>query len=472
MDLSKATREQKIAVYEAIQERKRRILQSKPIYKPNEGQAAVHKDCLPIRIVASGNGAGKTACGVQEVLWWATGYNPILETFSKVPAKIVILLDAPSKVDEVWLPELRKWYPLDEECELVKNGKPYINEIVFKNGSQVLFYFQEQSPMAFEGIQLDYFVADEPFKKSIFVALTRGARRKGHKPRFLLLGTPISEPWIFELLWKKAVDGERDDIGTHRFNTEVNKANLADGYIEQFSKNLTEQEKQVRLSGHFFHLAGLALAHMFDRTKHIVPRFKWPDGKPTVLVIDPAQAKPSVAILVGATGDGRLYYIKEMKSSSAPSRFAQELKEFYAGYRVIDYVIDSLAESPGTGGEGSLSMSDVLRKYGVPVRSTQYQDKDDEEFMFRIKQVLEIPETGLKVPILAIMEGNPGIVSDIETTCWLRHRNQEGFKPKLDISMKDRLASLKYALATTISAMTTIQKLPKVRRSGRSPWSG
>lgn len=420
--------------------------------------------------------SGKSTLGVQEVVWWATGYNPINETFSKVPAKVVILLDQPSKVDEVWLPEFRKWYPLDDECELVKHGKPFVNEIIFKNGSQILFFFHEQADLAFEGIQFDYLVADEPLPRRVWIALTRGARRKGHKPRFLILGTPLGQAWMYRDLWRAAEEGERDDIGIHRFSTDVNKDNLAEGYIEQFSKNLTEQEKLVRLKGHFSHLDGLALAHLFDRKIHIVPAFPWPDGKPVVLVIDPHQAKPHTAVLVGATGDGRIYYIKEMKSKSPARAFAQELRAFYEGFRVVDYAIDSLGETPGTGGEGSLSFSDALRKYGVPVRSTSFSDKNDEDFIQRIKQVLEVPDEkdnfGRRIPKLAIMDGNRGIISDLECVQWTKYRNEALFKPKLDISNRDYLSCLKYALATTISAMSDVQRMPKARRAGRSPWSG
>lgn len=470
------SRDEKLQRYEILQERKRRILAKKPTYIPNSGQLPVHADPMLIRVVAAGNGGGKTALAVQEMIWWATGYNPVTTKYSRVPATVIVLLDSPMKVSEVWLPEIRKWFPIDSEAELAKNGKPYYNEIVFRNGSKIMFMFHEQEDLIFEGIQLDYLIADEPFPRRIWIALTRGARKKMSKPRFLIIGTPIGQPWLYEDLWKASEEGIRDDVGIHKFSTEVNKGNLADGYIEQFSKNLTEAEKLVRLKGHFSHLEGLALAHLFDRSCHIVPSFQWPSGKPVVLVIDPHQAKPHTAALVGATGDGRVYYVKEMASKSPAQRFARELKDFYQGFRVIDYVIDSLGETPGTGGDGSMSFSEKLRQLGVPVRSTSFSDKNDEDFIFKIRQVLEVPENpdnfGRKQPRLAILSGNPGIVHDVETVQWLKYRNQEGFKPKLDITSKDYLSLLKYALATVISVMADVQKRPKIQKAGKSPWSG
>lgn len=472
MELS---REQKLLQYEAIQERKRRIMSKKPVYKPNEGQLPVHKDTRPIRIVAAANGGGKTALGANEAIWFSTGYNPILETFTKVPATTVVLLDNPIKVDQVWLPELRKWYPLDDNCEMRKNGKPHVNQIIFRNGSQILFFFHDQEDMVFEGVQLDYFIPDEPFPRRIWIALTRGQRKKNAEPRTLIIGTPLNQPWIYQELWKKSTTGERPDIGLHRFSIEANRNNLAEGYIEQFSRNLTEHEKQVRLHGHFAHLEGLALAHLFDRTKHIIPHFPWPKGKPVVIAIDPHPAKGHFCIMLGATGDGRLYYLKEMKSKSAPQQYAEELKEFYAGHRVVDIVMDSLGETPGTGGDGNMSMGDKLRQRGIPVRSTTFDDKKDMDFIQNIQQVLETPQDkdsfGRQIPILGIIEGNAGIIDNIESVQWTKYRHQDVYKDKLDITQKEYLACLKYALKTNIAYLAQTGKLPKVKRTRPSPWS-
>src|SRR4051812_39243970 len=101
MDISKLSKDEKLRRLDLIEERKRRLLAKRHTYKPNAGQLPVHQDNHTIRIVAAANGGGKTALAAHEVIWWATGYNPITKDFTKVPATIVVLLDAPSKVDEV-----------------------------------------------------------------------------------------------------------------------------------------------------------------------------------------------------------------------------------------------------------------------------------------------------------------------------------------------------------------------------------
>lgn len=475
-NLAALSKEEKLRLYDAIQEKRRRILEKRPVYKPNAGQLPVHEDLRDIRIVQSGNGAGKSTLAVHETMWWARGVNPILGKTTKVPATIAVVLDKPDKVEDIWVKELSKWMNLTDEATLNKNGKPYVEEIIFKNGSKIQFYFHDQRELSAEGIEIDYAVFDEPPPRLLFVGLTRGTRKKGSEPKILIIGTPIAQPWVYEMLWKPAERGERPDIGIYRFATDVNRANLAEGYIERYSKNLTEAERAARIRGIPSHLEGLGLAHLFDRTRHVVPKFPWPQGKPVVLVIDPAQAKPHTAILVGATGDGRIYYLKEMRSRSTPAKFAAEIKEFYKGYRVIDYVIDSLGETPGTGGDGNMSFSEKLRQCGVPVRSTTFDDKKDEDFINRIKQVLETPDEpdnfGRRIPRLAIVEGNPGIIEDVETVSWQRFRHSEQYKPRLDTTKKDFLSCLKYALATNIAFMAETGKLPKVKRSRPSPWGG
>lgn len=469
------TKIDKIARIEALREKKRRILKAKPTYLPNVGQKEVHIDQKRIRFVASGNGGGKTCLGVQEALWWATGYNPITHQTTKVPATITVILDSPAKVQDIWIQEIAKWYPI-EEVLMKKCGKPHISEIHFTNGSKIQFMFHLQEEMAFEGIQVDYCVFDEPPPRHIFIGLMRGARKKGAKPRFLFIGTPLGQPWLYDEIWKPAEEGIRTDIGLHRFSTEVNEHNLAEGYIEEYSRNLSEKEKRARLFGEFAHLEGLALAHLFDKSTHMVEPFKWPNGKPVVIAIDPHHSKPHHAIMLGATGDGRIYYLKELSSRAAPEAFARELRDWYQGYKVIDIICDSFGEIPGTGGDGNMSFSDKLRQMGVRLRATSFKDKSDEDFIQRIKQVLETPDEkdnfGRKVPRLAVFEGNPGIVRDIEGVMWQKIRREDSFKEKLEISNRDFLACLKYALKTSIIFMADGLQTPGVKRSGRSPWSG
>jgi hypothetical protein len=475
-NLSKLTRSEKLKLYDALQEKKRRVRAAKSPYNPNAGQLEVHKDNHPIRLVTSGNGSGKSTLLVNEVWWAATGFSPVTGEYSKVPARIAVVLDSPAKIEEVFLQEMRKWYNVDEMCEINKKGKPYPSEMVFKNGSKVTFLMHLMEPLALEGLEFDFAFFDEPPPRQVFLAIMRGNRRKGSKFNALIIGTPIAEIWLYDELYQPAMKGERPDIGVHRFSTEVNAQNLSEGYIDAFSKNLSAKEKQIRLHGEFYHLDGLALAHLFKPTAHIVDPFNFPAGKPVCIAIDPHPSKAHVALMCGATGDGRIYAIKELTSNSPAREFAGELKEWMDGYTVVEIVVDSLGETPTSGGEGNRSFCDVLRSCGIRARSTSFAEKNDENFIEAIRDVLEIPDKPdnfkRRVPKLGVFATCTGLIHDIQTVSWLKHRGFDQNKPKLDIRNRDVLACLKYILATNFAYLTAPGGRPKIKRSKRSAWSG
>lgn len=453
-DFKRLSREQKLHFIDLLEEKERRLRERRAVYSPNIGQLPVHRSTALLRLVTSGNGSGKTALGANEAIWAAEGWNPILRVLTPVPARVIVLLDHPEKVADVWLPELAKWTNIHPD-QLNKRGKPYVSEITFKNGSQILFMFHQQEEMIFESLELDVVIADEPPPRRIYIALRRGGRKKNRKPRFLIIGTPIAGAW----LRKEVVDpwsrGELPDTECFKFGTAVNEKNLADGYIESFSRILSEKEKRIRLEGEFFDLDGLALAHLLDHSIHIVDPFEWSQDNPVVVAIDPHPSKAHHAILLGADADNGLFYISELRMKSVPREFARALKAWYRGYRIVDIVVDSLGSSEGTGGEGFKSFIQVLNEEGIRARATTYDDKDDEDFIARVQDALAIPEEpnnfGQCLPKLRFFRGNPGIVSDVENVQWTKYRNLDEFKPKLDITNKDFLSCLKYGLASNLS---------------------
>lgn len=117
------------------------------------------------------------------------------------------------------------------------------------------------------------------------------------------------------------------------------------------------------------------------------------------------------------------------------------------------------------------SFIDVLNECGVRARATSFRDKDDERWIEMIQQVLAIPEgSEEKPPRLSIFKGNRGIVSDIENVQWQKFKNEDIYKPKLDISKKDYLATLKYALATRIGYSGTTGRARTWRAQGGVNW--
>ncbi len=488
--LKSMSREEKLELHTLLDEKERREKEKPDNFTPHGGQGRVCQSKKKIRIVTCANGWGKTCYAVNEALWAAIGYNPILGTYTDVPSRVVVVLDNPSKVEDTWLPELRKWYNLDDKKQLQKQGKPYVTRIVFDNGSTITFMFHLQEPMAFESIEVDFVVFDEPSPRHIWVALFRGGRTKGRVCRFLMVGTPISQAWVrLELIepWSR---GERSDIDCFTGITEENEENLAEGYIASYMSILSPEEREIRLKGQFFDLKGLALAHLFSRHTHVVPHPAWSKENPCVLAIDPHPSKDHVAILLGVDRSNNYYVLKEITSSEVPRRFAQELLPEIEGYTVIDIIVDSLGSAKMTGGEGHKTFIEVLneewRGTGNRCRATSFQEKEDEAWIQSIQDLLLVPDRkdnfGQRTPKLRIVEGCDGIILEIETVSWQRHRVTGETKKTLDITRKDRLACLKYAVAANLThgrGQARVTRNPRTasaygghqRRGGLPSWS-
>jgi hypothetical protein len=452
IDLSTLTKAEQLRLYDLIQEYKRREKDRRPPYVPNSGQQSVHQSEKPVRWVFAGNGSGKTALLANEAKWKLDGYNPIRKKLSKSPSRTIVVLDSPSKVADVWLPELQKWMTLKPE-HLDKRGKPYVSRIIRPNGAELLFMFHDQDPMLFESIEADYVIFDEPPPEKIFISLIRGLRKEGSQPEVLVGGTPITSPWLRKKIWEPWSRGESPDTDCFKFASDVNKDNVNWEFVQKniFSK-YSEKELRIRRYGDWFDLEGLALAHLFDREIHVTALPPgWKDTNPAVIAIDPHPRKNHTAILLGVTADDRLYVIKELTSKSIPSEFAREIRNWYKGYRVIDIVCDSLGSTPMSGGIGNRSFIEVLNDNGVRCRATTFDEKKDEAWIAKIQEVLAVPidddRFGQRIPRLRIHPSCKGLIADIESVEWTKYRNIDEFKPKLSIESKDFLSCLKYALA-------------------------
>ena len=479
LNLAELTREQKLALVDAIAEKKRRIKEARGAYRPNIGQLEVHQCDKLERYVFSGNGAGKTALLVNEVIWAALGFNPILNTMTRVPSKIVYLLDDPEKIALKIIPEIKKWFVLKPEmCH--QEGKPYISMIRFPNGSYIKFLSHGIEPMKAESIELDFMACDEPPPYHLYSSLTRGMREKGSVKRTLIVGTPLASAWLRRDIYDPWTKGELPYVHCFRFQSDVNKENLDWDRQEKYFASLSDKERSIRRDGNFFDLDGLALAHLFKRDTHIIPPPKWPPTWPVVCALDPHPSKAHTALLLGITPTGAYKALKSLSSKLPARQFAKELKEFYRGYRVVDIVCDSLGNSDSTGGDGRLSFIQVLKDEGVRLRATSFDEKNDEAWIAKIQDVLIIPEEanryGEKIPKLQVSSACIGLIADIESVEWQKFRNIDEYKPKLAIASKDDLSCLKYALAANPQynkqVSSPLYRAPSVSWSSKEKWRG
>lgn len=454
------TREQKLELIAALEEKQRRERARKPLYKPNAGQLPIHQCKSLNRFIFSGNGAGKTTLLVNELAWRLKGFNPITGEHYPIGMRIAVVVDNTKKIGEVVLSELRKWHELPDEW-LKRDGKPHVARII-NDRCEISFYSIEADPMLAEGTSLHEVFADEPIPRHLYVAFKRSLRLKDYPGRFTFSGTPIGQPWLRTDIYDKWVKGELPDTECFRVSTYVNIDNLGKDGIDSFARALSEQEKKTRLEGAFFDSDAQALAHLWRRDIHIVKQqdLNWQPNWPVVIGLDPHPVKEHVAVMVGATPSNHQIIIKELSRKLTARQFANELAKWMDGYRVVDIVCDSLGSTDGTGNEGFASfitvVNETLRGLGRPgVRATTYEDKSHEAAIDRLQTGLLIPDVadnfGNKLPKLRVMENCRGVIDNIETVGWVKNRLTGEMKPKLDTSTKDYLSATCYALAANVN---------------------
>jgi phage terminase large subunit-like protein len=465
--MSNLTRQQKIERIRLLEEKARREKEKRPIFKDraHAQQLKVLASTEIERWVLAGNGSGKTATGAEDVRCAVTGQNPYNGLKTRTPVRAYIILDKPEKIDSVVLPELRKWMNISaEQCH--KRGKPYVSEITFPNGSWIKFLFWDQDPMTAEGFEGDYFWFDEPPPRHLYIALKRAGRTKGRPARYLITCTLLRAAWIRQEVLEPWQNNERPNTACFEFETEMNRPNLRDGWIEEFSAILSEKEKLVRLKGKSFDLDGVALAHLFKRDKHLIDRDKlnqvWTKDNPCVIVMDPHPSKKHHAVLMGVDKDNYLYVLDECAEKQIARDFITTLidkKQWFLNYRILDVVYDSLGSAETTSGEGfkpfGVVVNEVLAAYGLGrARATTYNEKEDEAFIERIRDVLRIPDEpnnfGQIIPKLRFVSDCKGSIGDVTNVQWARDSKTGNNKEKLDITNTDYLSCIKYALATNL----------------------
>lgn len=461
LDLSKLSREQKLRLYDLIQEKKRRERAKKPVFEPFPAQKRIIESKALEKYLFCGNGFSKTTLLVNWIHWAATGFNPITGEIMPVPSVIYLVVDDPSKIEQKIIPEYRKWNDLPED-HIHKDGKPHPSRFSYDTGSVVHIITHEVNLLKLEGVEMTHIAFDEPPPRHVYVGLYRGGRIEGRPLQVLMAGTPLYQPWLRTDIYERWVEGELPHVECF-FGQSKDNPHLPDDYETRFGGLLTDEEKATRFRGEFFDLSGQALAGLWDPKKHVIPRdsFKWDPDYPCVVAIDPHTSKSHVAILMGVDRENRLYVLDEFSEKSVARKFARSLidRGWFSNYRVIDIVYDCAGNADTTSGEGFRPFGDVfneeLGKARVGrARGTTYDNKDDEDFVERIKDVLLVPQTpdsaGQFIPKLRILSHCRSLERDIRQVQWQRDKKLNENKPKLDIRNTDHLACLKYALATNL----------------------
>jgi hypothetical protein len=228
--------------------------------------------------------------------------------------------------------------------------------------STIDFLSQEQDLMSFEGTDSDLVICDEPMKRVIYVALSRGLLdRNGY---LICAYTALKEAWMKEVT--DQADGKKRalvvaDIRDNKWDILGNHI-LSEASIKRFEELLSEDEKEIRLHGKYYHLSGLVYKEL-DQVAHYVD--KLPDRYITWAVLDPHDRNPHWMIWAAVDPSGDIVIYDELILNGNLYELSQAIKAREKNRVMHTRLIDpNFGHKPAAVGSNQ-SVQDQLRKLGV-----------------------------------------------------------------------------------------------------------
>jgi len=345
-------------------------------------------DSLSHKFLLSNNiftmNSGKTEGATVECLFHALGYYPDWGVINGVhykypeekmkftPQKILWISPQFEHILKFVEPKFNKFLPKDRLVKKPKrnnDGSLSHMEIKHSSGgiSVIDFASQEQPMMAFEGSDYDLVVADEPLSRPIFTSVTRGLIDRGGV--MLMVFTPISEQWIKEEICDRA-DGKfielfTADIMDNLFNIKGDPI-LNKQYIKEFEKLLTQDEKETRIHGRWYHMSGMVFKEL-DRDVHVIPDHDIKQSCPIYFILDPHDRNPHWGIWIYMDKTEDSFVCGEMIRTGEPKEYSRAVLEFERakGWRVRKRIIDpNFGNKPKSVGS-NVRVIDLFRSEGL-----------------------------------------------------------------------------------------------------------
>jgi hypothetical protein len=293
----------------------------RPLRRANN-QNFQEADASAVQVVLGSNRSGKSVDGAAKAISHAIGYRPwlpidhtnrIVRLTNGLPIPVpnigrVLAQNYEQAIKQTIWPKFQEWLPAEMIKRVSKNARGVPTEIELTNGSQIHFLSDEQEDMALEGSNGHWVWIDEPCGYKKYVALRRGLIDFGGHLWMTL--TPLSQPWINEILVDRANEGD-ESLKLYRFsvwdNAKENGGYLERKDIEDFLKDLREDELEARLHGNFLHLAGRVYKQWEPMPPFWVPPFDIPRNWPRVCLIDPHPRKPIAVLWLAISPDDQVF---------------------------------------------------------------------------------------------------------------------------------------------------------------------
>jgi hypothetical protein len=298
-----------------------------------------------------GNRIGKTTIGAILAISTVLGEWPWsgkkLKFPHTEPRKVRYIGQAwESHVKAVVEPALRFWWPLDLKNETRKNNQGVDYLWNTKRGSIEIMSNVQDSDV-FEGWNGDLVIYDEPPKRNVRVAAARGLIDRNGRELFCM--TLLKEAWINREVIRGTLPDGSPDLSVFNITGDI-FSNVGYGItkegIDQFSKTLTEEERQARLYGKPSYLSSLVFPR-FDRHKHVKDRFKIPLDALIDIQIDFHPSKKWAVVFLATLRNNFKYVCEEIWDRGNPKYIAEEIirRIRTGGYERINSIgIDPLSK--------------------------------------------------------------------------------------------------------------------------------
>jgi len=397
-----------------------------------------------------GNRMGKTTLGTILGLSVMFGYwlwnGQKIDSIHDGPRKVrYIGQDWESHIKAVVEPELLKWWPKNRQVERKKNNQgvyAYWKDV--KTKSELIVMSNKQDSGTHEGDNMDLAIFDEPPKRDIWIANSRGLVDRRGKAFFAM--TLLKEAWVHREIIKRL---DEKGLPDKRVFNVVGKTYDNIGYgltqegVEQFARTLKPDEIEARLDGKPSYLSGLIFAK-FNRETHVKERFKIPLDWPVDVSIDYHPRKPIRWQIVATDPKDRKWVIFEFNQPGNYKYATEELIRIikYNSLRVENIVCDPLAKGDPNSDlneeDTFTKISNILYPYGYYLLTA---NKDENGGITMINELL-ITETG--EPSIFIFRDCPETIQHVEDWMWVEGKPAKDNEDQCENLYRNILIDTKY----------------------------
>jgi len=286
-------------------------------------QRAFLLDNSEVKLFSGGNGGGKSAIAVMDVVLQMIGRHPLQITGDIADPPVFFRAMSPSLTDtieKVLRPEFVKWIPKSALGRPSGNGPPYDSKhriLYLKNGSKVEFMSYDQDLDSFGGGDRSGLLCDEPppsdrYNESV-------ARLREEKGRILIGMTPVkNNPNIRWMFLDMIEPGKCSVHYADCMDLMILKFGKvkAEEIFARMSRNWDDEEMQIRRYGKFPVLEGLIwnFKKSLAPGGHLVEDFEIPDDYMIVMSMDYHPRTPVHCLWCAINPHDVHYYFMEYQS--------------------------------------------------------------------------------------------------------------------------------------------------------------